>query len=122
MKKLSDYKGEEAIDLLADIMEPLALILADSEIQKLVKSRSPYIKYVKVALKNHKKEVIEILAMIEGVPFEEYVKTVTFLTLPTHVMAVINDPQMKSLFTLQGQKMESTSSGPASEGTTDHEE
>jgi hypothetical protein len=33
--KLSDYKGEEALDVLADIIEPLANIITDEDIQKL---------------------------------------------------------------------------------------
>ena len=31
MKKLSEYKDEEALDLLADIIEPVAFIFSDSE-------------------------------------------------------------------------------------------
>lgn len=113
MKKLSDYKGVEAIELTADIMEPLAMIFADKEILELSKQRGPMIRFIKPALKNHKIEVIEILARIEGVPVEEYVNKISVATLPMQILTLINDPQVRELFPSQGQKMDSQSSGPA---------
>lgn len=119
MKKLSDYKGEEALDVLADIIEPFALVLADPEIQEMAKVKAAPIKYVKPALKNHKKEVIEILARIEDVPVEEYEKSVNIFTLPSVVLGFINDPQVRDLFTSQSQTTVTSlaSSGSATENT-----
>lgn len=129
MKRLSDYKGEEALEVMADIMEPLATIMADSEVRQLVvedaklrkeskgKKRIPYIKFVKPAIKNHKTEVLEIMARIEGVPLEEYTASVNLATLPITILMYINDPSLKSLFTLQDQNLEQGFSGPATEGT-----
>ena len=68
--RLSDYKGEEALDVLADIIEPMTFILADEEIQKMRKEAAekkkavPYIKFVTPAIRNHKLEIIQILASI----------------------------------------------------------
>lgn len=104
--KLSDYKGEDAIEVLADIIEPLAIILADNEIRELVQdktTRTAPIKLVKPALKNHKKEVLEILARIENVPVDEYAETVNVFTLPMQVLDFINDKNVQSLFTSQRQ-------------------
>ena len=33
--KLSEIKGEEALDVLADLIEPVAMMLTDDEIQKI---------------------------------------------------------------------------------------
>jgi len=117
MKRLSDYKGEEAFEVLADIMEPLAVILADEEILPLARSKAPAIKYVKPILKNHKEELMSVLARLDGTPIEEYKESVNLITLPAQIMTFINDPQVRSLFTLQNQRTESSSSGPALEGT-----
>ena len=58
--KLSDYKGEAALDKLAEIIEPLTIMLADPVMQEIAKSgSSSMIKYAKPMLKNHKKEVLE---------------------------------------------------------------
>lgn len=106
MRKLSDYKGEEAIDLLADIIEPMALILADKSVRAMVENKDekvPIIKLVKPLLKSHKKELIEILARVAEMPVEEYEKTISVFTLPIQVMDLINDPMVQSLFTSQSQ-------------------
>ncbi len=131
MKKLSDYKGEEAFDVLADIIEPFCTILADKDMQKLNrdnidlkkrtngKEKIPTIKFITVALKNKKKEVIQVMARIEGVTPEEYLKTVNGVTLPLAVLNQVTDPEVQNLFTLQSQTQESSSasSGSATENT-----
>ena len=127
--KLSDFKGEEALDVLADIIEPIAMIMADEEIVKLQKEsdkileesngkrKLPMIKFVKPAIKNHKKEVLYVLARLENKSVEEYEKEVTLITLPMKVLEVINDEQLKSLFHSQGQITPLASSGSATENT-----
>jgi hypothetical protein len=52
--KLSEYKGEQALDMLADLIEPAATIMADKEIANAVRANLPRIKIVKAAIKNHK--------------------------------------------------------------------
>lgn len=101
--KLSDYKGEAAIDLLADIIEPMALIIADEEIQAMAKKSVPYLSYVKPILKNHKKEIVEILARIDNEPVDVYTENITFLTLPVKILDFLNDPEIQSLFQSQVQ-------------------
>ena len=97
--KLSDFKGEEALDVLADIIEPLTSILSDKEIQALSKKKNtPVIKFVKPAIKNHKKELIEVLARLNRQTVEEYEKELTLITLPMQVLELINDPEVQSLF------------------------
>ena len=102
--RLSDFKGEAALDVLADIIEPLANILADKEIQALSKKENtPVIAMVKPAIKNHKKDLIEILARLDEKPVDEYEKTMSLLTLPKQVLELLNDPEVQSLFQSQGQ-------------------
>jgi hypothetical protein len=121
--RLSDYKGEEAIEVLADIIEPLTAILGDEDMKKLVadnkgKKVAP-VAYIKPILKNHPKEVIAVLAGIEKEPVEEYEKKVNVLTLPMKLLELMNDPQMQSLFTSQGQTDMNSQphSGSATENT-----
>ena len=118
--KLSDYKGEEALDVLADIIEPLAMIISDKEIQELSKQKNvPAVRFIKPAIKNHKKELIQVLARLENQPVEEYEKTITIFTLPSQVLDLINDPEVQSLFRSQERsKLTSlASSSPAMEST-----
>ena len=116
--RLSDFKGEEAIDVLADIIEPISKILTDKEIQELSKKKNvPVVAYIKPMLKNNKKETIEILARLDNKPVEEYTKTLNLLTLPAQVMDLINDPELQKLFLSQEQSELNASSTPATETT-----
>ena len=115
--KLSDFKGEEALDVLADIIEPLAVILSDKEIRELGKQKSAPIKYIKPAIKNHKKELIQVLARLENETVEEYEDHLNLITLPAQLLDLFNDPEVQSLFHSQGKSQVTSivSSSPAME-------
>ena len=87
--KLSDYKNEDAVEVIADIIEPLSVIFTDEEI----KNEKNRMKAIAKALKKYKKEVIQILARIDGVPVNEY--ECNALTLPIKVLEVMNDKEVQ---------------------------
>ncbi len=109
--KLSEYKGEAALDILADLIGPVGEIMSDKEIGKVFKENR--FKAIGLAIKNHKKAVIQILATMDGVPAEEYKCNV--FTLPVKILELLNDPDLVQLFTYQGQMGGASSSGSASE-------
>ena len=117
--KLSEVKGEAALDLLGDIIEPISSILADPEVQKAVKNSSK-MAVIKLLLKEHKKAVIEIMAAMDGVPVNEY--EVNILTLPLKLLDIINDEELISFFTSADSIMDQTPSIDTSENTTGPEE
>ena len=95
MRKLSEIKGEEALDVLAEIIEPAAEIFTDENVKKALKSESR-IKAAKIILKDHKKAIITLMAALEETPVEEYKPTL--LALPALILGVLNDPELQSLF------------------------
>ena len=109
--KLSEYKGEAALDLLADLIEPAGEIMSDKEIGEVFKKNR--FKAIGLAIKNHKKAVIQIMALSDGVPVDEYECNV--FTLPIKLLKLLNDPDLIQLFTYQGQMGDANSSGSASE-------
>lgn len=109
--KLSDYKGEEALEVLANLIEPAAEIMADKEVAEAAKTKSKA-KAISVAIKNHKKSVIEILAALEKADPNTY--EVSLLTLPIKLAEILSDKELMSLFTFQGQTGGANSSGSAS--------
>lgn len=117
--RLSDFKGEEAIDALADIIEPITAILSDKKIFELSQKKARPIEYVQPMLKEHKTEVIAILARLENKTVEEYKKGLTLVTLPMQVLELINDPEIQNLFHSQEQSKVKplASSSPATETT-----
>lgn len=116
---LSDYKGEEALDVLADIIEPLTVILGDPAMQELAAKEAPPVAYIKPILKDHKKEIIEVLARLENETVEQYRSHMTILSLPVALLSLINDPEVQNLFHSQEQSNMTSfaSSGPAMENT-----
>ena len=113
--KLSEYQGEEALELLADMIEPISEIMTDREIGEIWKMNR--FKAIKLAIKNHKRAVIEVMALLDGVPVEEYKCNV--FTLPVKILELLNDPALVQLFTYQGQTGDAKSSGSATGSTVE---
>lgn len=124
--KLSEFKDEEALDLLADIIEPVGTILEDKEIAKIYEENKSdgfgikaKLKLVSVMIRNHKPEVIEILAKLNKQDASEFHCNV--LTLPKELLSLINDPLMIDFFVSQVQSEGEISSAPATEITEETE-
>lgn len=116
--KLTDYKNEDALDLLADILDPFSEILADPEIIKMFKDKdATRIKAVQYLLKEHKKPILQIMARLDGVPVEQY--EINLLDIPKKLLEILNDKELIGFFRSQGQTMASGSFGSAMENTTE---
>lgn len=118
--KLSDYRGEEAIDLLADLLGPVVKIYNDEEFRDAVSEKSSNLEIVQLLLKRHKKEVLYMMALIDKEDPETYSPSI--FGLPMKLIEIMNIPEMRLLFMSQGQKNASVNSGSATENTEDHEE
>ena len=112
--KLSDYKDEAALDLLAELIEPVAEIMGDAEVTEVAKGEN-MAKTAAVILKRHKKAVLAVLAALDGVPVEEY--HCNLFSLPIKLMELFSDPDIAQLFSFAGQTEEQTASGSLTENT-----
>lgn len=113
--KLSEYKDDEALDLLADILEPAALIMADKELAEMKERGASIAQLVSTAIKTHKEQVMKIMAALDGVPVEEY--HCNILTLPSKMIEILNDEELKDFFNSQGQTKGKSKSKSASANT-----
>ena len=120
MKLLSDYKNEEALDLLVEILEPCSELLSDEKTIKLLYSKGKRMEGVKLMIRNHKRAVIAILAALDGVPASEY--ECGFFVLPTRIIEVLNDKELLSFFSEQQTTSLENASGSATENTEAHGE
>ena len=111
--KLLEAKGVEAIEMLADLIDPISDIASDAVIIKCIQTNQRA-KAIKFALKNHAKTIVEIMAICEGVPKDEYNPTVT--ELPSKLLEIVNHPDIAKLFTSQAQ-MEEPYSGSVTGNT-----
>lgn len=107
--KLSQIKGERCFDVIADIIEPIAVMASDEKVVDLFqKKRTPkgmtpqefFIQRMReglpALLKDHKGEVITIMAAINGVEREEYVNNLNMAKLFSDVVDMFNDEELLS--------------------------
>lgn len=114
MKKLSDYKDEEALDLWCDLLDPMTAILGDERIQEGMGNKPPFL-IAKDILATHKKEALQIIKRVDPEPLDGMniiIRTVNV------VLEFMNHPDLKDFFASAGQgKTEKESSGDAMEST-----
>ena len=102
--KLSDIKGDRVLDVIADIIDPIANMVQDKDVAAMFKreavpegmdARDFFAKRMRkglpVLLKSHKADIIAIMAAIEGVTPEQYAASLDFPKLFTDVMELVTD-------------------------------
>ena len=115
--RLSDSKNGEAIDVLADLIEPAARIMSDPKIPEIYNSGEPKLLLVRHILKEHKDDAINLIAILHQKPIEEL--NFTMISLVADMLDILNDPELEQVFTLQGQKTDGERSGAVTEATTE---
>lgn len=102
--KLSDIKGDRVLDVIADIIDPIANMVQDKDVAVMFKREAVpdgmearnffaerMCKGLPVLLKSHKADIIAIMAAIEGVTPEQYAASLDFPKLFTDVMELVTD-------------------------------
>ena len=99
MNKISEIKNEDALDLLCDIIDPTIKIFQDKDLAKALLDKKPKLECVKIAIKNNKKEIIEILARLKGISVDEY--NANLVEMLAEILEVLNDKELLDFFTSQ---------------------
>ena len=121
MRRLQDVKGEEALDVLADVLDYAVRLVKNDKIREALNSRGfRDIETIKLLIKEGKHELISIMAIIDGKPYDEFVETLDLLTLPVMLYQTFNDEALQSVFISQAQTTGVTSSGLATETTEEN--
>lgn len=102
--KLSDIKGDRVLDVIADIIDPIANMVQDKDVAAMFKREAVpegmdardffakrMCKGLPVLLKSHKADIIAIMAAIDGVTPEQYAASLDFPKLFTDVMELVTD-------------------------------
>lgn len=102
--KLSDIKGDRVLDVIADIIDPIANMVQDKDVAAMFErkavpegmdARDFFAKRMRkglpVLLKGHKADIIAIMAAIDGVTPEQYAESLDFPKLFTDVMELVTD-------------------------------
>lgn len=109
--KLSDIKGERTMDVIAAIIGPATTIAQDKEATEFLQQKKlpdgmdakqfamqRINKAVPVLLSRYKREVITILAAIEGVSYGEYAASLNLVKLGKDIVDLLTDTEFMSLF------------------------
>lgn len=118
MRSLTEIKGDDALDLIADLLEPATEIMGDKNVKTAYYTKN-MASAVKVAIKGHKDAVKLILAVLEEQDPKTYEPSVTDII--QGAMQIFNDKALQDLFTLPDQTSEEDTSGSASESSEDGE-
>jgi hypothetical protein len=123
MRKLQDVKGEEALDVLADVLEYAVKLVQNDTIREILNKKGfRDVEAIKVLIKEGKHEIIQIMAAIDGKPYNEFLNSLDLLTLPVMLYETFNDEALQAVFTSQVQTMGVNSSGLATENTEGSEQ
>lgn len=126
--KLSEIKGERCLDVVADLIEPIASMAQDKDVVELFKPtkvpdgetpRNFFAERMRKGLpkllRDHRSGIIQIMASLEGVTPAVYKKTLTMPKLISDVFEVLTDSSITAF--LSSPSTTETSSGSVSEST-----
>ena len=130
--KLSDVKGERTLDVIAEIIEPIANI-AEDEVASDIFSRKKLPegmdakkfalerikKGVPALIRNHKDDIITILCTIEGTSRKQYSESLNLAKLTKDFIDLITDEEFMVFFT-SAQSGSADSSGYVAENIAEH--
>lgn len=109
MKTLSNYKGNDAIELWADLLDPLSRIFTDGNIAKVVRSGQSKLAIAKAIIKDHSQDAVEILTRIDDTPIDG-------LNVITRLVGLITeigqDETVKSFFGFAAEQTKESSGLP----------
>lgn len=108
-------QNEEAVELLADIVEPAIEIFTDPEIANAMQKDSSIV-LIKKALKRHSKEVVDIMAALDGIDRKKAKYTIPVII--KKLMELVNDKELLGFFTELAQQDSEIISGSATANTT----
>lgn len=125
--RLSDIKGDRAIDVIADLIEPVSNIATDDMSKGLFERREcpagmtpeqftleRIKKNAPKLLKSHKDDLVSILSTIGGIPKEQYVKDMTLASVMVDIIELFSDSEFLGFLS---QAVSQNGSGSTSEST-----
>lgn len=114
IRRYADLSPDEKLDLMADLLDPIATIFTNEDVVKAYKTEeSRPVDWVKAALKCDHKSVFEILAAFDGIPVEEYQFEMADPLI--RIGEIFQNAELKSVFPFAGPKTDGASSGSATE-------
>ncbi len=109
--RLSDIKGERAIEVIGELIDPIANIAEDKEamsifqrenLPKGMDAKTFAIARLKKGmpklLKNHKRDIATILSALAGVSYDEYVENLDMKVFIKDIVELLTDEEFLTFF------------------------
>lgn len=121
MKKLSEFRDDEAMDVLAEILDPMVNMMKNKDFVLAMRGdrqkeiRPNRVEAIKIAITDNRSDVVKIMAVLNETPVEEF--HYNLLTLPQMMVEMLNDKELMGFFGYQSEKDSQIPSGSATEST-----
>lgn len=125
--KLSDIRGDRVLDVIADIIDPIANMVRDKDAAAMFERKAVpegmeageffaerMCRGLPAFLKNHKADIIAVMAAIEGVAPERYEESLDLPKLLTDVMELVTDDTLLDFLSSPGTGKGADAPGAAS--------
>lgn len=110
--RLSDIKGEDALNAMADLIDPISDIAQDKILVGLLRAKNMK-EAVKLGLRKHQKAILEILAVLNQQDVATYEPNLA--EIPKMLLDLLNDKELLNLFSSQAELTKETSSSSVME-------
>lgn len=117
--KLSEIKGEAALDLFVEIIDPLTEISKDKDIWAKFKENATMMELAKHVLTHHKDAALGIIAKLEGVGRDELIAGAGIFTIPQKIAELLTDVVLMSAFPSAAENGAANTYGSHSENAAD---
>lgn len=131
--KLSDIRGDRVLDVIADIIDPIANMAQDKDVAVMFERKAVpegmeardffaerMRKGMPVLLKGHKADIIAIMAAIDGVTPEQYAESLDLPKLFGDVMELVTDNAFLDFLSSPETKKGADAPGAASASSEAH--
>lgn len=98
MKKLSEFKGKQATDLLGYTLLAVGDIMQNEANKKALQEKGP-VGLIGAALINTPDAIVSLVATLNEIPVDQY--DYNAVTLGRDAFAIFKDPELIQLFNLQ---------------------
>lgn len=94
MKKLSDFKGDEAFEVVAELLGPITTIATDKD--ELTKGKKSRVEIAKAIFTEHKEDVKMIISILSETPVDDL--DINAASLFKDFLIILSDPELMSFF------------------------
>ena len=115
MKKLNEYSGEEALDIIVDIMDAVVPFMKDNEVMDAWRNKT-VVSGFKISKEKYPEEFKNFIKAY-GKFTDEEMKHMSAITVMQIFSSIMTDPIMMSFFASPSRKKDKESSGSATANT-----